>query len=176
MNKEEWRPVVGYEGLYEVSNLGRVRNSRTGRIRKITFDQDGYLQLSLFRKGSNVCRKVHRLVAMAFIPNPDNLPCINHKDENPANNCVDNLEWCTHQYNNNYGNRIEKYRKSNTNGKKSKPVLQYTLEGEFVREWPSVMEIHRKLGYSQGNISSYCRGETNSSYGFIWKYKQPEAV
>ena len=172
---EIWKDVKGYEGLYQVSNLGRVRNGRTGRIRKLTFDEDGYLQVTLYGKKINVTRKVHRLVAEAFIPNPDNLPCINHKDEDKTNNRVENLEWCTVKYNNTYGDRIEKYRKSNTNGKKSKPILQYTHDGKFVREWPSMCEIERKKRWSHGNIGTAIR-KNKIAYGFIWKYKQPEAV
>lgn len=172
---EIWKDVKGYDELYKVSNLGRVRNGRTGRIRKLTFDEDGYLQVTLYGKKINVTRKVHRLVAEAFIPNPDNLPCINHKDEDKTNNRVENLEWCTVKYNNTYGDRIEKYRKSNTNGKKSKPILQYTHDGKFVREWPSMCEIERKKRWSHGNIGTAIR-KNKIAYGFIWKYKQPEAV
>ena len=114
---EEWRPVVGYEGLYEVSNTGRVRSldryvrskSKSYRLQKGSIlspsTSNGYLYVIL--QASQVTRKfrIHRLVAQAFLPNPDNLPQVNHKDEDKLNNRVDNLEWCTVKYNNNYGTR-----------------------------------------------------------------------
>lgn len=176
MNKEIFRPVKGYEEMYEVSNLGRVKNCRNDKIMK-QFECRGYLRIGLTKNHKQIKYPVHRLVAMAFIPNPNNLPFVNHKDENKLNNCVENLEWCTAQYNNTYGNRIEKYVKTNTNGKKSKTVLQYTLDGEFVAEWPSIMEIARKLGYHRGGIGKCCNNRPmyKSAYGYIWKFKEPQA-
>lgn len=127
---EIWKPVVGYEGLYEVSNLGRVRsvdryvrfgrwgdNGQT-RLRKSQLISpkidEGYYRVNLNKDGHQKMFKVHRLVAMAFIPNPDNLPVVNHKDENRLNNCVNNLEWCTQQYNSVYGTSIERNLKTRT--------------------------------------------------------------
>lgn len=114
---EEWRNIPGYEGKYQVSNLGnvkslpRTRKSKAGsisevkgRILKQNTDKDGYKNVALCMDGRLKYFRVHRLVAAAFIPNPDNLPMINHKDENPANNCVENLEWCTNSYNTSYSN------------------------------------------------------------------------
>ena len=118
---EEWRPVVGYEGLYEVSNTGQIRsfdryvkysNGRIhlhkGKVLSPIKDKDGYLQVNLCYNGKIHQIKVHRIVAQAFIPNPNNLPQVNHKDEDKTNNSVDNLEWCTVKYNNNYGSRKDK--------------------------------------------------------------------
>ena len=120
---EEWRPVVGYEGLYEVSNTGQIRsfdryvkysNGRIhlhkGKVLSPIKDKDGYLQVNLCYNGKIHQIKVHRIVAQAFIPNPNNLPQVNHKDEDKTNNSVDNLEWCTVKYNNNYGSRKDKAR------------------------------------------------------------------
>lgn len=122
-NKEEWRPVCGYEGLYEVSSLGRVRSvdrhiisadgreyDRKGVLMKLRIDKGGYVKVGLRHTTQQKQYSVHRLVAQAFIPNPGNLPQINHKDENPTNNRVDNLEWCTAEYNINYGLHNEKVR------------------------------------------------------------------
>lgn len=117
---EEWKPAVGYEGLYEVSNLGNVRgvNRMTyrkgvvrclkGKIRKPQIISTGYKQVQLSKDGKvkGIC--IHRLVAEAFIPNPDNLPCVNHKDEDKTNNNVENLEWCSFKYNSNYGTSISR--------------------------------------------------------------------
>ena len=167
MKKEYWKPVVEYEGLYEVSNWGRVKSLKFGkeRILKQGKYKYGYLYVVLSKNGILKAFKVHRLVAEAFIDNPDNLPCVNHKDENKLNNNVDNLEWCTHEYNINYGTRTEKCSK-----KLSKTVLQFTLDGQFVKEWPSAIECERN-GYDNTSISKCCRGKLKTHKGFIWKYK-----
>ena len=116
---EEWRPVVGYEGLYEVSSYGRVRSLDKydsmnrflrGRILRLFTDGLGYLRAQLYSNSKRKSFLVHRLVAQAFIPNPDNLPQVNHRDENPSNDNVDNLEWCDGKYNVNYGTRIDRIR------------------------------------------------------------------
>ena len=122
---EEWRPIVGYEGLYEVSNTGQVRGLdryvkysdgriylHKGKVLSPIKDRDGYLQVNLCYSGRINSIKIHRLVAQAFIPNPDNLPQVNHKDEVKTNNNVDNLEWCDSKYNLNYGTRKDKVRES----------------------------------------------------------------
>jgi len=161
---ESWNDVVGYEGLYEVSNLGRIK--RNGRILKPGKDRHGYLQIVLYKNGIYKRFYIHRLVAYAFIPNPTNLPIINHKDEIPTNNAVNNLEWCTSQYNANYGTRNERMAKN-----KSKPVLQYDLNGNFIREWPSGLKVEEELGIDQGNISSCCLGKIKTAGGFVWRFK-----
>ena len=117
-SKEEWRPVCGFEGLYEVSNLGRIKSlSRIirantcgkriipERILSNCINGSGYCTVVLCKNGKHTTFLVHRLVAEAFIPNPNNYPQVNHKDENPSNNCVENLEWCDQKYNSNYGTR-----------------------------------------------------------------------
>ena len=107
---EVWKDVVGYEGLYQVSNLGRLKSAprpRTkGGLLKPQYDRKGYLTFGLCKNGKSKMAKIHRLVAEAFIPNPGKLPEVNHKDEQKDNNCVENLEWCTTQYNSNYGTRV----------------------------------------------------------------------
>lgn len=175
---EIWRPIKGYEGLYEVSNLGRIKSLKRlvkkwdgyrtvpEKILTPRTNNRGYLRITLCKDGITKTFSPHRLVAEAFIPNPDNLPCVNHKDENPLNNVVSNLEWCTYSYNNSYGNRNNRIALS-----KSKPVLQYTLDGEFVREWVSTMECGRN-GFQQSSVASCCRGERNKHKDYIWKYKE----
>lgn len=186
---EEWRPVVGYEGLYEVSSFGRIKRLehmillKNGhrKIKEIIMSPSnnsrGYQHVNLSKNKIKQTNLLHRLVAEAFIPNPDNLPCINHKDENKLNNFVfvnpdgsvdlekSNLEWCTYQYNNTYGNRLKK-----STNKRSKPVLQYTLDGEFVREWPSASEAGRN-GYKQQAIVKCCNNTLKKHHGYIFKYK-----
>ena len=165
-NIEIWRPVIGYEN-YEISSLGRIRNVITGKVLKPLKGKNGYLHIDLKSKHCYI----HRLVAEAFIPNPDNLPLINHKDENPLNNCVDNLEWCTHKYNINYGTAIQRRIKTQLNSSIfSKPVGQYSLDGTLIKVYPSQCEAVRQTGFSQGNIWSCCLGKRKTHKGYIWRY------
>lgn len=171
MKKEIWKPVVGYENLYEVSNFGRVKSlnynhSGKERILKSFTNKDGYLYVDLCKNGKRKKYRIHRLVAQAFMPNTDNLPCINHKDENKQNNNIDNLEWCTAKYNINFGTRTERRIKTI-----SKPVLQYTLDGEFVKKYSSTIEVERNnSNFNHTSISRCCRGKQKTYKGFIWKY------
>lgn len=195
MSNTYWKPVKGYEGLYEVSNTGLIKSvarysfvyDSKGRKYKRrvnerilkNVDVQKYKRVSLSKNGITEGALVHIVMMNAFIPNPQNLPCVNHKDENPSNNFIwinddgtvdtekSNLEWCTHQYNTNYGtcpNRI--------GDKNSKKVLQFTIEGQFVKDWKSLAEIERTLGFSGSNISNSIRGKisTKYPYGFLWKY------
>ena len=109
---EEWRPIVGFEGLYEVSNTGQVRNCR-GKLLRPGLNHNGYLKCVLCKNGKSKTIYIHRLVAQAFILNPDNLPQVNHKDEDKTNNSVENLEWCDQKYNVNYGCAQDKRVKTN---------------------------------------------------------------
>lgn len=163
---EEWRDVLGYEGLYEVSNLGRVR--RNGKILKPQAERGGYLHVFLSKNGIVKHGKVHRLVASAFIPNPNNYPQINHKDEDKTNNAVSNLEWCDGKYNANYGTRNKR-----VSEKMSKPVFQFDLLGNFIREWPSALKVEEETGMNHSNISMCCLGRYGfkTAGGFIWKFK-----
>ena len=168
-NKNEvWCDIEGYEGMYQVSNKGRIKSIVYGKekIRKLVRDKKGYLTVCLFKNGENKGYKVHRLVCQTFLPNPNNLPEVNHRDEDKTNNSVQNLEWCNRKYNINYGTHMQR-----VSEKLSKPVLQYSKDGEFVKEWKSAMYIQRNFGYNHSFISACCRGERNSAYGFIWKYK-----
>lgn len=179
--KEIWKPIKGYEGWYEVSNLGRVRSldrivtysdgknySLKGKMLKMHYCGSGYLQFILHKNGKTEHKYPHRLVAETFLPNPNNLPEVNHKDENKTNNCVDNLEWCDSKYNKNYGTAIQRMAE-----KKSKTVLKIDINtNEVIEEYPSAMEAARKLNIYQGNISDCCRGKYKTAYGYKWKYKE----
>ena len=172
---EIYKDIKNYEGLYRVSNLGNVMSlnyNRTGKpkLLKPGKDKHGYLFVILYKDGKKKKFFVHRLVAEAFIPNPDNLPCVNHKDENKTNNSVENLEYCTHEYNINYGTRNERAAKANTNGKCSKRVLQFTLDGEFVREYPSTHECERN-GFEHSSVIRCCKGKQKTHKGFRFMYK-----
>ena len=170
---EIWKPIKGYEGLYEVSNLGRVKSlvNNKGQYREKILKhniRNGYPSVTLCKNKKLKSFAIHRLVAEAFLPNPDNLPCVNHKDENRLNNFVDNLEWCTYSYNVNYGTGLK--RRSIT---QSKPVLQYDKNGNFIKEWQSTMECGRN-GYCQVHVSECCRGKRKYHKDCIWRYKNEE--
>ena len=169
---EIWKSIIGYEGLYEASNLGRIRSLKYDKVRilKPGKDECGYLRVVLYKGGKKNFCKVHRLVAEAFIPNPYNLPEINHRNEIKSDNFVENLEWCTHCYNVSYGTLPQRQSKTQLNDiKKSKPVYQYTLDGVLVRVWPSVNEC-RRYGFSLAHVAACCRGERKSHKGYIWSY------
>lgn len=166
--EEIWKDIAGYEGLYQVSNLGRVKNIKSGIILKPAKNSAGYLHVHLT---GNKHYYLHRLVALAFIPNPHNYPEVNHKDENKENNCVDNLEWADRKYNCNYGTRNEKMANSLTNHKeRSKAVIQYSSKGEFVKQYPSIKEAERQTGINNSWIVRCLKGKRKSTYGFIWRY------
>lgn len=167
---EKWRPVVGYEGLYEVSDCGRVKSLKFGKevILKPTYTKDGYLRVELLVKGrkSRKIRTIHRLVAEAFIPNPDNKPCINHKDENKTRNVVENLEWCDWDYNHNYGTRNKRATKH-----LCKAIDQIsTIDGEVVGSYASTREAERINSFSHCGIGTCARGITSEYKGYVWKY------
>lgn len=167
----KWLDIEEYLGLYQVSDTGEVRNVKTNRVLKAKEDKDGYLQVGLIKDRKQKWFYVHRLVAEAFLPNPDNRPEVNHKNENKQDNQVENIEWIWHKDNCNHGTRNHRIGEKQINGKKAKSVLQYSLDGTFIRKWSSMSEVTRQLGYKQGGISACCLGKTKQSYGFIWKYK-----
>lgn len=168
--REEWKPVKGYEDLYEVSSYGQVKNSN-GRIKKQTINKKGYAMVHLWKNGKEKTCRVHRLVAQAFIPNPNNLPEINHKSEIKTQNNVENLEWCTSEYNHTYGTRnarVAAKLKNHPNISKAVQALDpKTLE--VVMEFPSAHEAQRQ-GFRQNTITECCLGKHHTHKGYIWRY------
>lgn len=180
MTKEIWRDIQNYEGLYQVSNLGRVKS-----LNRVSYRQDGtplnikgkimrlskntYLYARLQKDGENKHLAVHRLVAEAFIPNPNQHPCVNHKDYNPLNNSIDNLEWCTYSYNNNYGEHSKRLSDSMVE-KYGKKIDVYDKYGNLIKSYDSIRDAVND-GYTRDSISKCCRGELNSHCGLVFRYK-----
>lgn len=182
---EEWRDIQGFEGLYQVSDWGNVKNKR-GKMMKQSFSRDGYLRVRLGKKQK--WYSVHRLVAKAFIPNPDNKPVVGHLKplpdgtEDKTANEVWHLKWMTYIENTHYGSCRERIADAQKNDpSKARTVNQYTLDGEFVETYPSTKEIKRLLGFDDGNINRCCKGGFYSKsrnkwinikqmYGYMWKY------
>ena len=187
---EIWKTAVYkgeiYEELYKVSNLGKIlslnyRNTGKPELMNPTENIKGYLQVGLRKNGEYKTCYVHRLVAETFLENPENLPEVNHKDEDKTNNFVflnedgsinkekSNLEWKNHRDNCNHGTRNERVSKALTNGKLSKRVLQLSLSGDLIREWESTRECDRN-GFNHGVVAACCRGEIPHYKGFLWMY------
>lgn len=166
--KEIWRDIEGFCGCYQVSNMGRVKSLKFGKERILKAKKDyGYLRIGLRKDGKKNFYMIHRLVALAFLPNPYNLPQVNHKDEDKTNNRVDNLDWCSAEYNVNYGTRNKRCSEILTNNqKKSKKIL--CVETGVV--YPSEMQVKRELGFDNGYISKVCNGKYKRAYGYTWRY------
>lgn len=175
---EYWVPVKDYEELYEVSNWGRVRSldhyilskngNRTrfkaGTIRKTKQSKNGYEAVILYKDGGNKDYLIHRIVAQAFLLNPNNLPQVNHKDENKLSNCVWNLEWCNYEYNCNYGERNNKI-----SYKVKKPVVCFK-NGIIIKQYESLQEASILDGYCYSSISEACNGKVKTYRGLEWRF------
>jgi len=179
MENEIWKDVVGYEGLYQVSNLGRVKGlERTiqgwgksgyrptkikGKIMKASHDRGGYLLVGLSKDGKVKTEKVHRLVLKAFLEQPEGKNQVNHKNEIRDDNRLDNLEWCDSKYNVNYGERVER---------SYKPIVQMDMNNKIIKIHASVRHAYEYLGKSMnGHISSVCNGKRNDIYGYKWVFE-----
>ena len=193
MREEIWKDIKGFEGKYMVSNLGRVKSlnyNNTGKegILKAHFNVHGYLFVVLYKEGKRKLPLVHRLVATAFLENPDNLPEVNHKNEDKTDNRVDNLEYCSRSYNINYGTRnkrsaeklkgkkhseetIKKIAEKMTNNPKlSKPVYSVDKESGLIMWWQSASEAERCTGINKSSITQCCQGKRKSAGGHIFFY------
>ena len=174
---EIWQDIPEFEGKYQGSNIGRVKSlnyNHTGKeqILKPSKNKDGYLVVNLYKNGKVKYYLVHRLVWMAFNGSiPEGLE-INHKSEVKTENNLENLELVTRKENNNYGTHNERIAKTLTNRKDlSKSVLQYDKQGNLIKEWCSLMEVERQLGFANGNISKCCNGRRKTANGYVWKYQ-----
>ena len=179
---EVWKDIEGYEGRYQVSNIGRVKSlERTAsikngkrtvpeRILRPKAERTGYLRINLYdSSGKMKSFFIHRLVCEAFHENPKNKPEVNHINENKLDNRACNLEWVTAKENSNHGTRNARIGKANIKNK-SKPVGQYTTAGKLIKVWQSTNEVERQLGFSHGHVSDVARGKLKTAYGYVWKY------
>lgn len=174
MMNEIWKDIKDYPN-YMISNWGNVkslnyRNTGEEKILKQIKNSKGYLQVGLYKNGKVKHYKVHRLVAEHFIPNPNNLPQIDHINTDRTDNRVENLQWCTSKENNNNPLTIDKMKKNTHFVKLSKPIIQFSKDGEFIRKWNSAMDVQRELGIYQTNISKCCKGKYKTVGGYIWRY------
>lgn len=172
--KEIFREIDGFPD-YEISNLGRVCSfkGRYPKILKPYKNRYGYLTVTLCHDGKMVTKKVHRLVAEAFVPNPENKPEVNHIDEDKENNVAENLEWVMRRENVNHDTGIKRSAEALLNRKDlSKPVVQYTTGGVFLAEYSSIREAERVTGIFHTSICQACRGKLKTAGGYIWCYEE----
>lgn len=160
---EIWKDIKGYEGLYQVSNLGRVKSNK----KILSPSKTEYLKVSLSKNGVQSTYYIHRLVAQTFIDNKNNLTHVNHIDENKYNNNVNNLEWCDNKYNINYGNAQKKKAKSQLRYN----VIQKDNKGNIIKIWESASQVATMLNYKKETIRKSCR-KGLKNYGYFWEYKK----
>lgn len=172
--QEIWKDIQNFNGKYQVSNQGNIKSfikstkhKNKNHLLKPNINNSGYAYVDLYyEKGKKKRFLVHVLVASAFLSNPNDYPCVNHKDENKLNNCIDNLEWCTYAYNNAYGTaRIKQIDAI------SKSVNQFTINGEWIATYKSPTVASRLLGFSKTSIIDCCNNKTPYAHGYLWKYK-----
>ncbi len=174
---EIWKDIEDYEGIYQISNLGKLKSFKGSKemILNPGIKSTGYVATTLCKQSTKYVR-IHRLVANAFIPNPENKPCINHKNGIKHDNRAENLEWCTYSENmlHAYKTGLKKHHYIGKTGKDhcaSRPIIQYSMTGEKIDEHESQMNAERKTGIRHEYISRSCRGKVELSSGYIWRFK-----
>ena len=165
---EEWKDIPRYEEVYQVSNLGNVRNKTTGNVLKSYDNGRGYLFVRLSINGKKDNYYVHRLVAELFLPCDGGKNAVNHIDGNKKNNCATNLEWCTYSENQHHAYSHGLYKHP------TKEILQCDLHGNIIKQWASIKEASETLRINKNNISSCCVGRRSKAGNYIWKFKEAE--
>lgn len=166
MNKEIWKDIPGYDNKYQVSNFGNVRSVKRKKNLRLFKNNNGYMNVVLYKNSRKKHWRVHRLVAMTFLENVNQHPVVNHIDENKSNNFVENLEWCTHKYNTNYGNAISKRTRNST-----KKVYQFTRSGHFIKVWDSATQASEVMNISNKGISQCCNKNKKSYKNYLWSFE-----
>lgn len=185
--EETWKDIKGYEGLYKISKLGNIKSiARKGNwheiILKPQINKYGYLVVLLCKNGKQRRKAIHRLLAETFIPNPEKLPTVDHINRDKLDNRICNLRWASyHMQSINKDNtytpqNLKQYIKKGKENPKSKPVLQYDLQGKFIAEYGGIREAERKTNIKSQNIVSCCKGVLHKTKNFVWKYKEVENV
>lgn len=170
------KDIKGYEGLYGITSCGKVWSYKSNRFLSLA-NNNGYMYVTLCKEGRTKQFRVHRLVAEAYLENPNNLPCVNHKDEVRSHNWIDNLEWCDYNYNNNYGQRKEKVSKTRSKRTKLQNQRDYGVKIRCVETgeiFDSQTQAAEKYGLDQGNISRVCRGKAKTTGGYHFEFVREE--
>ena len=169
---EIWKDVAGYDGLYQVSSFGNVKNIKTGRILRPCVHRTGYISAMLYKNGKPKRHNIHRLVAIAFIENEHNYPCVNHIDENKANNCIENLEWCTADYNMKHGTMSDRLSKNRGHDSRraGRKVVQMDTRGRVIKVWASISQASKETGTAKTSIQECCNGIHKTANQYIWTY------
>ncbi len=171
MYGNNWKPVLGYESFYEVSTSGEVRRVGKKDSLKQKVERNGYVRVNLSKNGIAKMELVHRLVAMAFIPNPNGFITVNHIDENKQNNHIENLEWASMSYQNKYGKGA-----INRNKFKEKPINQFNKNGEFIKRWDSIMEAAKTLRLNPSSIVCVCKKKRRYKSTGGWKFEYAKTL
>ena len=161
---EKWKSIKGYEELYEVSNCGNICTKTKNKLFKLNKNSRGYIVVTFTKNKIEKSYSVHRLVAEAFIPNPENKPQVNHINGDKTDNRVENLEWCTQSE-----NQIHCF-KNNLQKRNNKKVIQYDINNNLIRVWDSLKEAAEQLNINHSKISLVCRGKRKTTGGYIWRY------
>lgn len=178
---KEWKEIKGYEGRYLISSSGDVislnyRGTKLAKLLTWKVNNKGYPWVELRGNGVRDIRLIHRLVAEAFLDNPEGLETVNHKDENPLNNHVDNLEWCSRSYNVRYSLERHPERKVRNGKFSSVAIIQLDLEGNIIREWENARTVFLETGMSDHSIREVCRGNRHTAHGYLWRYANEDIV
>lgn len=170
--KEIFKDIKDYDGLYQISNCGRVKSLKRNIILKPSANNKGYLHVILYKNGNSKIGRIHRLVAENFIPNPGNKPQINHIDGHKSNNNVNNLEWVTNSENQKHAFKMGLQTNKGNHNPRARKINQYNLNGELIKTWNSYYDITKELGINRSSIWRCCIGKYQKSHNYIWRYAE----